>query len=110
MEKTTNNISLLCKIYIGKHAKYLQDILDDKAMFFAMLKMENIVYSRTELSFAIKLSKLVEVYPKLSLANVPLRLLKNNLSILESCLQEKQDFGLLQFNFISNVITYVIFL
>ena len=92
LEKTTNNISLLCKIYIGKHAKYLQDILGDKAMLFAMLKMDNIVYSRTEISFAIKLAKLVDIYPKLSLINVPLRMLKSNLSILESCLQEEKDF------------------
>ena len=91
-EKTATNTLILCKIFIGKFAGYLQNLAKDKATFYSMLKVNNILYSRTEIFFCVKLSKLAAQFPRISLLNIPIRVLKNNLSILENVLEEEKEF------------------
>ena len=91
--RKTERLSILTKIYIGKHANYLITLCDNDRHFFSyLLKKNGIIYSRTELHFAMKLANLSLKFPTITRLSVPLSLLKNNLSILEECLSNDEDF------------------
>jgi len=70
-EKRNNSLSVMCKIFIGKH--YLLSVCDnDKSYFYSLLKQNHINYSRTEVSFVMKLGKLADKFPTLCWVSVSL--------------------------------------
>jgi len=92
-EKQSHLLSVTCKIFIGKHANHILSLCENnKADFTYLLKHHNINFSRTELSFAMKLAKLADKYQTLCRVSLPIRLLKTNLSILEQCLSQDEGF------------------
>ena len=55
--------------------------------------MNDINYKQRELNFAIKISKLCEKYPKLQLITISIRELKANISLVESILEDDEEFS-----------------
>ena len=91
MEKAMHQSSLLIKIYLGQIINQLL-VSQRWKQVISILKENGVFYSRGELSFARRIYVFCDQYPKFRLVSLPLRTIKNNISIIEKIVENEKNF------------------